>query len=172
GTRRGRFVFVPAMLRVAVRNGRSSRMLETRPLLIFKTIVDVGSFTRAGVRLGLSQPAISQHIRALEREVGAPLLVRLGKSAKPTPPLRAPPVRVTEVGRDERVVIVPPQHPWAARRRVPAGELAGKPLVLYERQSQATDLIMRALLEQGVFPRITMEIDQMDAVKEMVRLGL
>src|SRR5947207_15697597 len=65
--------------------GRRSHMLETRPLLIFKTIAEVGSFTRAGVRLGLSQPAISQHIRALEREVGAPLLVRLGKSAKPTP---------------------------------------------------------------------------------------
>ena len=31
---------------------------------------------------------------------------------------------------------------------------------------------MRALLEEGVFPRVTMEIDQMEAVKEMVRLGL
>src|SRR5437773_1010430 len=249
------------MSRMAVRNGRSSRMLETRPLLIFKTIVDVGSFTRAGLRLGLSQPAISQHIRALEREVGTPLLVRLGKSARPTPqgeillhyarhvlgkieevervlagaadgrtgvlrigaggaacqhllpgvlrefrsrfpkvdlhvrsgytqltlgrvldgdldvglvtlPLRAPQVRVTQVGRDELVVIVPPDHPWAARRRVPPSELAGHPLVLYERQSRATDLMMRALLEEGVFPRVTMEIDQMEAVKEMVRLGL
>src|SRR5947199_242211 len=230
------------MLRVAVRNGRSSRMLETRPPLTFQTSVDVGSFTRAGVRLGLSQPAISQHIRALEREVGAPLLVRLGKSAKPTPqgemllhyarhvlgkieeverllaeaadgrtgvlrigaggaacqhllpgvlrefrsrfpkvdlhvrsgytqltlgrvldgdldvglvtlPLRAPQVRVTEVGRDELVVIVPPQQPWAARRRVPAGEVAGKPLVLYERQSQATHRHMRVLLQQGDSPR-------------------
>ena len=236
-------------------------MLETKQLLIFRTIVEVGSFTRAGVRLGLSQPAISQQIQALERRAGVPLLLRLGRSARPTPagevllqyarqvlgkieeaervlaeegggragvlrlgaggaacqhllpavlrefrsrfpkvdlhitsghtdltlnrlrtgdidlglvtlPVRVDKVRVTEVGRDELVLVLPPEHPWAAKRRVAAAELAGQPLVLYERQSRATDLILRALLAEGVFPRVAMEIDHLEAVKEMVRAGL
>ena len=60
-------------------------MIETKQLQIFKTIVEVGSFTGAGEELGLSQPAISQQIRALEEEVGVPLLVRLGRSTRMTP---------------------------------------------------------------------------------------
>ena len=60
-------------------------MFETKQLRIFKTIVEVGSFTRAGEALGLSQPSISQHVRALEEAAGVPLLVRVGKGTRPTP---------------------------------------------------------------------------------------
>src|SRR4051812_35590874 len=63
----------------------AAAMIETKQLKIFKTIVDVGSFTRAGARLNLSQPAISQHIRALEEHLGVPVLLRVGKRARPTP---------------------------------------------------------------------------------------
>jgi DNA-binding transcriptional LysR family regulator len=63
----------------------TAAMLETKQLKIFKTIVEVGSFTRAGARLNLSQPAISQHIRALEEHLGVPVLLRVGKRARPTP---------------------------------------------------------------------------------------
>src|SRR5882724_4458347 len=59
-------------------------MLETKQLRIFKTIVDLGSFTRAGEHLGLSQSAVSQQVRTLEDAVGVPLLLRAGKGARPT----------------------------------------------------------------------------------------
>jgi DNA-binding transcriptional LysR family regulator len=42
-------------------------------LRTFHTVADEQSFTRAGHRLNLSQPAVSAHIRALERYYGAPL---------------------------------------------------------------------------------------------------
>jgi len=236
-------------------------VLETKQLLIFRTIVELGSFTRAGVRLGMSQPAISQQVRALEQQVGVPLLLRRTKFARPTPggevllqyarqilgkvdeveralaavadgdtgvvrvaaggaacqyllpsvlrefrarfprveiqvsaghttrtverlqhgdadlglvtlPVHAESMRVTTVGRDELMVIVPPDHPWSSRRRVMPTDLAEQPIVLYERQSRATDLILRALLADGVFARIAMEIDHLGAAKEMVQAGL
>jgi DNA-binding transcriptional LysR family regulator len=239
----------------------AAAMLETKQLKIFKTIVEVGSFTRAGARLNLSQPAISQHIRALEEHLGVPVLLRVGKRARPTPagevllhcaeqvldkiedaerllaeqgvggggvvriggadaacqhllppvlkeflaqfprvhlqlagghtattlgrvlggeldlalvtlPVETDRIRVTEIGRDELVAIVRPDHPWAERRRVPAADFADESLILYDRESRMTDALLRFLLEEGVFPRVTMEVDQVAVVKELVRLGL
>ena len=43
-----------------------------------------GGFSRAGEILHLSQPAISHHVRHLERVLGVPLLVRRGRRASPT----------------------------------------------------------------------------------------
>ncbi len=239
----------------------AAAMLETKQLKIFKTIVEVGSFTRAGARLNLSQPAISQHIRALEEHLGVPVLLRVGKRARPTPagevllhcaeqvldkiedaerllaeqgvggggvlriggadaacqhllppvlkeflgqfprvhlelagghttttlgrvlageidlglvtlPVETDRIRVTEVGRDELVAVVRPDHAWADRRRVPAGDFADQPLILYDRESRMTETLLQFLLEEGVFPRVTVEVDQVAVVKELVRLGL
>ena len=61
-------------------------MIELKQLRIFRTIIEVGSFTGAGERLGVSQSAISQQMRALEDEVGVPLLVRTAKTLQITPP--------------------------------------------------------------------------------------
>jgi DNA-binding transcriptional LysR family regulator len=48
-------------------------------------VVRLGSFSRAATSLGLTQPAISNQIRHLERQFGARLLERMGKRARPTP---------------------------------------------------------------------------------------
>jgi DNA-binding transcriptional LysR family regulator len=44
----------------------------------FVTVVDEGGFTAAGVRLGMTQPAVSRAVATLERELGLPLLFRGG----------------------------------------------------------------------------------------------
>ena len=236
-------------------------MFETKQLRIFKTIVDVGSFTGAGEALGLSQPAISQQVRALEEAAGVPLLVRVGKLTRPTPagdvvlqcarqvleridgaermlsehargrsgvmrigtpevpcnyllppilielarrfpkidacvvsghtavtldrlangeldlallplPADSARLRAVDVGRDELVAIVPPAHPWAGLPWVGAREFAEHRLVLYDRASQITDLTLGFLLDAGVFPHIAVEIDHIEAMKELVRGGL
>ena len=51
-------------------------MLEPRRLLTFREVVRRGSFSRAAEALALTQPAVSQQIAALEREIGASLLDR------------------------------------------------------------------------------------------------
>lgn len=45
----------------------------------FITVVDEGSFTKAAQKLFLTQPALSQSIARLEKEVGVSLLNRMGK---------------------------------------------------------------------------------------------
>jgi DNA-binding transcriptional LysR family regulator len=58
--------------------------MDAKQLRIFVAIVEAQTFTRAGRRLGLSQPAISQQLSALERQLGVPLLVRTPQGARPT----------------------------------------------------------------------------------------
>ena len=51
-------------------------MLEDFKLKVFMAIAETGSFTKAAKVLGVSQPAISQNISALEKELGATLICR------------------------------------------------------------------------------------------------
>jgi DNA-binding transcriptional LysR family regulator len=51
-------------------------MLDPRRLLTFREVARRTSFSRAAEALALTQPAVSQQVAALEREVGAPLLHR------------------------------------------------------------------------------------------------
>jgi DNA-binding transcriptional LysR family regulator len=51
-------------------------MLDPRRLLTFREVARQGSFSRAAEALALTQPAVSQQVGALERELGATLLTR------------------------------------------------------------------------------------------------
>src|SRR5258707_5542219 len=58
--------------------------MDVRRLEIFAKVAELGSFSRAAEALFLTQPTISEHIRALEDELGVQLLDRLGRGATPT----------------------------------------------------------------------------------------
>jgi LysR family transcriptional regulator, carnitine catabolism transcriptional activator len=91
--------------------------METRRLAAFLAVVDEGTFTSAADELGVSQPAVSQAVRALEAELGAVLFHRVGRGA-----------RLTDAGR---ALVLPARHALrdvdAARQAVTAvtGLLAG-----------------------------------------------
>jgi DNA-binding transcriptional LysR family regulator len=53
-------------------------------LRTFVTVHRAGSFTRAAALLGLSQPAVTSQIRALERQLGRPLFLRQARGVTPT----------------------------------------------------------------------------------------
>jgi len=59
-------------------------MLDPRRLLTFREVAAQGSFSRAAEALALSQPAVSQQVSALERELGTELLVRGRAGTVPT----------------------------------------------------------------------------------------
>ncbi len=235
--------------------------MDTRDLRGFLAVAESSSFTAAGRRLGISQPAVSQQIRRLEEELAAPLFYRHSRRVALTqagdqllpyarqilakleearaavsdfetmgrgritigaggtichhvlPPLlqefserfgrievqvlsgySAQTVQRTvegrvdlgivilpiteralvagEVGRDELVAIAPPGHPWSGLDRVRAEDFSEQRLIVYDRVSQTFRILERFLLESGVFPKLAMEIDDLEAVKRMVAEGL
>ena len=58
--------------------------MDLRHLRTLAEVADRGSFSAAAEALGISQPAVSQQIRALERDVGAALLDRSGRRTRLT----------------------------------------------------------------------------------------
>jgi DNA-binding transcriptional LysR family regulator len=59
-----------------------ARVLDIGPLRSLIAVADTGGFHRAGASLHLSQSAVSQHIRRLERALGKPLVERDGRRAR------------------------------------------------------------------------------------------
>src|ERR1700704_5720001 len=59
--------------------------MNIRQLSCFVAVVDEGSFTRAARTIGIAQPSLSQHIRALEEELNGRLLERLPRGVALTP---------------------------------------------------------------------------------------
>ncbi len=67
-------------------------MIDASPrrLQVFKLVVDLGGFNAAAARLGIAQPSVGAHVKALERLVGHPLLTRSrGSRPQLTPAGRA-----------------------------------------------------------------------------------
>jgi len=58
--------------------------VDLRQLEIFVKVAELGSFSRAGEALRLTQPSVSEHIRTLEDDLGVRLLDRLGRGAAVT----------------------------------------------------------------------------------------
>jgi len=79
--------------------------MNVRQLTCFVAIVEDGSFTRAARRVGIAQPSLSQHIRALEEELGGAVLERHPRGISLTPagrsllPEARAAVRAVERGR-------------------------------------------------------------------------
>jgi DNA-binding transcriptional LysR family regulator len=79
--------------------------MNFRQLTCFVAVVDEGSFTRAARAIGIAQPSLSQHIRALEDELNGRLIERLPRGIALTPagrsllPEARAAVRAVERGR-------------------------------------------------------------------------
>lgn len=72
---------------------------------------------------------------------------------------------------DRLVLICPPSHPLAARKKVRAAELSGQDFVLFERDiptRRATDRIFKA---HGVTVRRAAEFDNIETIKRAVEVG-
>src|SRR5882757_8473377 len=59
-------------------------LVEFHQLRYFSAVARTASFTRAAEELGITQPSLSQQIRALEQKIGYPLFERLGRSVRLT----------------------------------------------------------------------------------------
>ncbi|MBM3634615.1 MAG: LysR family transcriptional regulator [Actinobacteria bacterium] len=238
--------------------------MDLRQLLTLRTVVDKGSFSHAAEELGISQPAVSFQIRALEDRIGQRLLDRSGRRVTLTDAGRVvdsharrlltledemlrdvaglcdhlsgplvlgsstgpgelllphllggfkrenPEVEVSllvqdtqtvcdrvledeiELGvvgaarphrglvfepfvRDELVVICPPGHPLAKRKRIKLADLAAQPIILQQRGSGVRAVLESAFRAAGIRMRdldITLELGLQQSVRVAVLDGL
>lgn len=238
--------------------------MDLRQLLTLRTVVDKGSFSHAAEELGISQPAVSFQIRALEERIGQRLLDRSGRRVTLTDAGRVvdsharrllaleeemlrdvaglsdhlsgplvlgsstgpgelllphllggfkrenPEVEVSlvvqdtqtvcdrvlddeiELGvvgaarphrglvfepfvRDELVVICPPGHALATRKRITLADLAAQPLILQQRGSGVRAVLESAFRAAGIRMRdleITLELGLQQSVRVAVLDGL
>ncbi|HVW90529.1 MAG TPA: LysR family transcriptional regulator [Gaiellaceae bacterium] len=58
--------------------------MDTRQLTVFCEVVERASFSLAAERLGVTQPAVSLQVRALEKRLGTKLVDRSGRRVAPT----------------------------------------------------------------------------------------
>lgn len=65
---------------------RPTHFARLKHLAVFAIVVDAGSFTKAGKRLGLAKSAVSRYVSELEEEVGVALLTRTTRKLVLTEP--------------------------------------------------------------------------------------
>lgn len=60
------------------------RVFDSRHIRTFHAVVTAGTYSGAAAVLGYTQPAVTQQMKALERTVGSPLFVRVGRRMRLT----------------------------------------------------------------------------------------
>ncbi|WBO20709.1 LysR family transcriptional regulator [Sphingomonas abietis] len=129
----------------------------------FLAVAETGSFTAGAARLGLSPSAISQQIRALERQLGCVLFQRTTRSVRPT-----------DAGLQYRAAVAPAvaaireaaealDHPNAAAR--------GRLRLTLPRT--AFETVLRPILARysALYPQVTVELSIDNALVDIVRDG-
>ena len=80
--------------------------MNLRHLLIFKTVVDTGSFTKAAKQLFITQSGVSHAIRELEQQTNAVLFDRLSKAIILTPAGKLLLEKVEELQKRSRTIFL------------------------------------------------------------------
>lgn len=92
--------------------------MNIRQIEAFQAVISTGSVTRAGQRLSISQPAVSQLIAQFERSCGFPLFERQGNKLAPTREAEALYTEVQRmfvgVGQITRVATALREQSWGA----------------------------------------------------------
>ena len=73
---------------------------------------------------------------------------------------------------DELLFAVSPLHPWADMRRVPLNEIEEQNFILYTRTSLTFRIIEDYFQKQGKTIRSIIELGSMEAIKELVKIGM
>ena len=74
--------------------------------------------------------------------------------------------------RYEMVFVVPPTDPAAGQSTASAAELSSRPFILYQRSVVIEAAIRQFCVTAGFEPRVVMQNDQADSIKELVKMGL
>jgi DNA-binding transcriptional LysR family regulator len=115
-------------------------------------------------------PAIAARVAARELDLGVvslplPHELRIaGKRASDA-------LRIEVLAAQRDVVIVPPDHALATRKRLTLGELASETWVLLDSSTSTRALLDERFRELGLEPRVSMEMSSVEVLKRLVELG-
>ncbi len=79
---------------------------------------------------------------------------------------------VTPLGTEEMVVVLNHDHALARKSALEPSDLAALRFILYEKNTAMQRLIDRYFESLNITPRITMEVENNEAIKSLVRAGL
>ncbi len=77
-----------------------------------------------------------------------------------------------ELVREELVVMLPPGHRLAARRRLQMAELAGEEFISYRTGSRLRELLVSAAEQAGFQPNVKLESNESGRVRRLVSRGM
>lgn len=80
-------------------------------------------------------------------------------------------IRVTPLYTEEMVLVVNPDHCGIRRSKVTAQELTGLRFILYPQGSNIRSMIDSFFQELGITPNVTMELDNVEAIRRLVEYG-
>jgi DNA-binding transcriptional LysR family regulator len=142
------------------------------------------------LRLGAA-PAVSTYVlpgllvRFTERHPNVRLVVRTGHSEEILElvlrneidvglvrELRHPLIESRPLYEDDVVLVAEPAHPFAVAGRIAVERIGEARLILFDRTSSYYDLTNAMFRAAGVSPKGVIELDNIDAAKEMVSQGL
>ena len=125
-------------------------------------VYEMGSYTRAAEKLSLTQPAVSKHIRQLERELGVSIFDRTG------PKLRLTPEGKLIVRYAERVIALSDglRRALADRNRAVDRLRVG---VTHTSESSIVAEVLARYTEENVNTRITLRTDALASLYEMLK---
>ncbi|MEV6347391.1 LysR family transcriptional regulator [Actinoplanes sp. NPDC051851] len=135
------------------------QVLDILALRSLVAVADCGGFHRAAATLRISQSAVSQHVRRLEKVVGRPVVERQGRGAAFTPDGQA------LLGEARRILAA---HDDALRRLVGPG----RPTVTVGATEHAADLILPAVTAALPGHQVRFRIDRTRRLDAAVDRGV
>jgi LysR family cyn operon transcriptional activator len=81
-------------------------------------------------------------------------------------------LKSTPLGREELVIVLNSKHPLAWKRSLDPADLGSLRFILYAKKTAMQTLIERYFESLGVSPSITMEVENNEAIKSLVRADL
>lgn len=122
----------------------------------------------SGIELSL-RTGLSSQVRELVRSgsVDLGLVTSEGEPGEGVGGLLSEPLGVYET-----VLVVPPGHRLQHLARVTPADLSGEPLLAMATGTNLRTYAEHVLADAGVAPKVTMELDSVEAIKRMVEAGL
>jgi DNA-binding transcriptional LysR family regulator len=142
-----------------------TRDLDITPLRSLIAVADAGGFHRAAADLQLSQSAVSQHIRRLERVVGTPVVEPDGRRTRLTP------AGVALLTEARKIIAV---HDEALRRLVISGEAPEAEFVIGTTDHAADHIlppIVEALARSAPGLQVKFRFDRTNPLNDAVDKG-